>query len=136
MTRLELADRVCSGLIPIVGELRAVDVRESGFVDTKSGNAQKSLGITYFVERKGGSHGYEIVKITRWLPPDTGEADRVRGLTEIGKTYAFGVESLERKPGYVSARLGVNEPLPIEEEEESGGPVDAPSGAAIGAALP
>ena len=129
MTLEELGRRVRGGKFVLVGELRAADVREAGFVDTKTGQAMKSLIITYFMERQG-TRGYEIVRITRRAPDGVVDPAQVPITTTKGKTYVFEIESLERKPGSLVARMAGREP---EEMESCELPPGAPSGAPVAA---
>ena len=130
ITLAELARKAVAGEILLVGELRAADVREAGFVDRNSGLAMKSVLVTYFVERSG-SRGYEIVKITRRAPDGVVDPTKVPITATKGKTYAFPVESLERKPGSIFARMADCEPEELETSEQ---PPDAPQGAPAAAA--
>jgi hypothetical protein len=66
------------------------------------------LLITYFIERLGG-HGYETVRITRPTPDGVVDASQVPITTMKGRIYAFEVESIERKPGSVVARMANRE---------------------------
>ena len=65
-----LLRRVCFGHLMLVGEVRAADVRESGYVDHKTGLKMTGWVVTYFIELMR-ERGFEVAKITRRLPPET-----------------------------------------------------------------
>jgi hypothetical protein len=112
----ELGKRVLAGHFVLAGEVRAADVKEAGFVDRKTGLAATTLVITYFVElvRRGG---FEMAKITRRVPSAVADPALLAAAVVRGRRYAFEVESVERKPGFVSARMGNVEPEAIEPDE-------------------
>ena len=114
MTLLELGRRVYSGAFIIAGELRGCDVQEAGFVDKKTGIAEKTLLLTYFIECTGvGS--YEFVKVTRRFPLGE-DAEKLRQSVQKGAVYAFNIVGFERKPGYLAARMAPVEPILIESD--------------------
>ena len=121
MTPMEAWNLIRSGRFLLVGNLRACDVQESGFVDRKSGLAEKTLLITYFIECQP-VHGFEIVKVTRRLP--LGEDERVEAIkaaVKRGALYAFHILGFEKKIGFTLAKLaGTAEPILIEESEYLG----------------
>ncbi|MEO7931542.1 MAG: hypothetical protein ABIT76_00140 [Chthoniobacterales bacterium] len=122
----ELARYVAKGLVMMVGEVRAADVKESGYVDEKSGLKAKSLYITYFIERRS-AFGFEVVRLTRGVRTPTVDPSQVPTHVEKGKVYAFELESLERKNGNVFGKLSLREP---EEVEIEGPSVASPQGEA------
>ena len=64
MTLLELAERVYGGAFIIAGELRGCDVQESGYVDKKTGIAEKTPLLTYFIECTGTLGPFSLTKVT------------------------------------------------------------------------
>ena len=121
ITVKDVLRRVCSGYLVLVGEVRAVTAKEMGLVDTKTGLKATAVVITYFVELMRGS--FELVKITRWIGEPGCELAQVPLGAEKGKCYAFEVESVERKAGFLLARLGAVGPEEIELSETAS---DAP----------
>jgi hypothetical protein len=107
--------RVCSGYLVMVGEVRAVTAKETGLVDTKTGLKATAVVITYFVELMRDS--FELVKITRWISEAGSDLAQVPLGAEKGKCYAFEVESVERKSGFLLARLGAVGPEEIDLRE-------------------
>jgi hypothetical protein len=131
MTANEILRRVCFGHLLLVGEVRAAVVRESGRVDTKTGLKSTVWLMTYFVELMR-QHGFEIVKIMRRVPAESSDPANAPVLVEKGKCYVFEIDSVEQKPGFLSAWMGSHEP----QEVEIGEPASAaPSGAADGGRL-
>jgi len=131
----EIFARIMAGELFLVGEYRGGRAIRSDFVDKKSGLKIPRLIVVYTVEcALGGILG--IVKISGNAPDGATEPEQVTISMEKGKRYLFSIQSLSKERDLATAWIGKWEPLPIEAEEGSGGPVDAPSGAAIGAALP
>lgn len=128
ITDRELAIRVRAGQLIMVGEVRGVDVSAVGFVDKKSGLAEMTILVSYFMERLG-DRGYEIVKITHRGPEGITDPALVPITVQKGRTYAFAIESLERKPAFTVARMSKGDP---EELGTDASPAAAPSGAAAG----
>ena len=117
MTPLEAWNLIRSGRFLLVGNLRACDVQESGFVDKKTGLAEKTLLITYFIECQP-VQGYEMVRVTRRLPlGEDAHVEALKAAVKRGALYAFHVLSLEKKVGITLARLAGTEPILIEESE-------------------
>ena len=122
MTLLELGHRVYAGAFIIAGELRWCDVQEAGFVDKKTGIAEKTLLLTFFIECTGiGS--FEFVKVTRRLPLGDEAAERMRQSVQKGSVYAFDIVGFERKPGYLAARMAPVDPVLIHRDSP---PASAP----------
>lgn len=126
MTREELAERVCAGWFLVAGQVLAASVDRAGYVDRRTGLAAQSIVITYFVESRVG-RGADLLKITKRAPADASEPTSVSPGVEKGRVYAFPIEALERKPGFVLARMGcAMMPEPVEVGES---PLGAPQGA-------
>ena len=115
MNAHELLRRVCFGHLMIVGEVRAADVRESGYVDNKTGLKMTGWVVTYFIELMR-ERGFEVAKITRRLPPETPDSASAPVGVIKGRCYAFEIESVEKKHGFLLGRMGKLEPELIEEE--------------------
>lgn len=124
-----------AGEFLIVGEFRGGCAVRSDYADKKSGLKIPRILVVYAVEcAMGGAFG--VIKITGNAPDGVTEPEQVRILPEKGKRYAFPVQIVDKKNDLVTAWIGKGEPLPIEDDEEGGGAVAAPSGAATGTALP
>lgn len=134
MNAHELLRRVCLGHLVLVGEVRAADVRESGLVDTKTGLKSTVWLITYFVELMRHNE-FKIAKITRRVPAESSDPASAPLGVEKGQCYAFEIESVEKKFGFLLARSAAVEPSLIE-AEGTALLVAAPSGAASGCAVP
>jgi len=120
MTILELGERAMAGVFFVVGEVRAAKAELSGYVDRKTGLSMKTVLRKYFVERNGPM-GFDVVKITGRVGAEvTDPAQAVLGV-EVGKVYAFAVEHIERKAGFIIARMSAVEPESVE--------LDAPASA-------
>jgi len=125
MTPEELLRRMLLGHFILVGEVRAADVGETGFVDTKTGLSAKILRITYFVELPHNG-AYEIAKIIRFAPRGVTDPAQVPVGVEKGRRYAFDLDSIERKHGFLHARMRTALPELIEFGVP---PLGAPAGA-------
>ena len=112
ITLHDVLRRVCSGYLVLVGEVRAVTAKEQGLVDPKSGLKATAVVITYFVELMRES--FEMVKITRWIGEPGCDLAQVPLGAEKGKCYAFEIQSVEWKPGFLLARLGAVEPQEVD----------------------
>lgn len=130
MNASELLRKVCTGHLMIVGEVRSAEIKESGVVDKNSGLRVSVWLLVYFVELPR-EHEFLVAKITRRVPRDVADPTAYPTGAERGKCYAFEVECVERKHGFVSARMGLAEPEQIG-PSEGVPPVDAPQGAASG----
>ena len=119
ITLHDVLRRVCSGYLVLVGELRAVNAREVGLVDTKTGLKSTAVLITYFVELM--RDGFEIVKITRRVVDPACDPSKVPLGVEKGKCYAFEIQSVEWKPGFLLGRLGAVEPQEVDLSEPASG---------------
>jgi hypothetical protein len=130
MTTLELGERAISGFYFVVGEVRAAKAELSGYVDRKTGLSMKTVVRKYFVERNGPM-GFDIVKITGKAGSEvTDPAQAILGV-EVGKVYAFAVEHIERKAGFIMARMSAFEPEAVDLDGAASAP---PSGGADAAA--
>lgn len=126
MTILELGQKAVAGLYFVVGEVRAAKAELSGYVDRKTGISMKTVIRKYFVERNGPL-GFDLVKVTGRAGAEvTDPAQAVLGV-EVGKVYAFAVEHIERKAGFIQARMSPVEPEAVEVD---GAASAAPQGAA------
>ena len=135
MKTSEIFMRVMGGELLMVGEYRGGQAVRSDYSDKKTGLKVSRLIIVYAVECSlGGVWG--IIKISGNVPEGATEPEQVTISLEKGKRYAFSIQSVSKDRDLVTAWIGKCEPVLIEEEEGSGGPVAAPSGAATGAALP
>ena len=130
MNARELLQKVCTGHVMLVGEVRSAEIKESGVVDRKSGLKAAVWLFTYFVELPR-ENAFLIAKITRRVPREVVDPSSCPPGAERGKCYAFEVECVEWKHGFVSARMGLAEPAEIG-LGEGGTSVDAPQGAASG----
>ncbi len=111
MTENELLERVIAGRIILVGEFRNGRVETKASLDRNNGEVIHIAQIVYAVEC-GSTFGTVI--IYRTVPADmsmTGDIDI--GLTK-GRRYAFELDKLNRKGGFVTAQLGFREPEPID----------------------
>lgn len=124
MNKQELIEKVCTGHLMIVGEVRSAEIKESGVVDKNSGLRVSVWLLVYFVELPRENE-FLVAKITRRVPRDAADPTSYPVGAERGKCYAFEVECVERKHGFVSARMGLAEPSEIG-PGEGGGPVAAP----------
>ena len=131
----EILARVMAGELLLVGECRGGRVIRSDYSDMKTGFKIPRLLVVYAVE-SNLSGAFGIVKISGNAPDGATEPEQVAIPLEKGKRYAFSIQSVEKRHDLVTAWIGKVEPVLVEAEEESGGPVDAPEGAATGAALP
>ena len=113
MTTLQLGEKALAGFYFVVGEVRAAKAERSGYVDKKTGTVMKTILRKYFVERSGPM-GFDIVKITGKVGADVTDPAQAFLGVEIGKVYAFAVEHIERKAGFIMARMGAAEPEAIE----------------------
>ena len=84
-------------------------------MDPKTGLKSTAVLITYFVELMRES--FEMVKITRRIAEPGCEASKVPLGVEKGKCYAFEIQSVEWKPGFLLARLGAVEPAELDLSE-------------------
>jgi hypothetical protein len=126
MTVLELGQKAVAGFYFIVGEVRAAKAELAGYVDRKTGLSMKTVIRKYFVERNGPM-GFDMVKITGKAGAEvTDPAHAILGV-EVGKVYAFAVESIEKKAGFIQARMGAFEPEVVDQD---GAASAAPQGAA------
>ena len=117
MTPLEAWELIRSGRFLMVGNLRACDVQEAGYVSRKSGLKDTSIQITYHIECLP-VHGYELVKVMRYLPlSDIDRADAMKAAVVRGAVYAFHILGFEKKAGFTLARLAGMEPILIQESE-------------------
>jgi hypothetical protein len=124
-----------AGELLLVGEYRGGRAVRSDYSDNKSGAKIPRLLVVYAVEcALGGCLG--VIKISGNAPEGATELEQVTIPLGKGKRFAFSIQSVSKERDLVTAWIGKGEPLPIEEEEGSGGPVVAPSGAATGAPLP
>ncbi len=130
MNAPELLRKICTGHVMIVGEVRSAEIKESGVVDKNSGLRVSVWPLVYFVELNR-DHEFLVAKITRRVPRDVADPTVYPVGAERGKCYAFEVECVERKHGFLSARMGLAEPEQIG-SGEGGAPVPAPSGAGMG----
>ena len=130
MNAHDLLRKVCSGHVMLVGEVRSAEIKESGVVDKNSGLKVSVWLLVYFVELPR-ENGFLIAKITRRVPRDAADPLSYPAGAERGKCYAFEVECVEWKHGFVSARMGLAEPEQIG-PAEGGAPVAAPQGAGMG----
>ena len=131
MTPLELAEMVLAGRFIIAGEVRGATAKPSGYVDKKTGLSLTTILCTYFVERNC-SRGFEFVKISKRAPQGVTDPTQVSLGVVKGKTYAFEVENIERKPGSLVAWMGAMEP---QEVEIGTAATASPQGEAVAAAL-
>jgi len=132
MNAQELLRRVCVGHLLLVGEVRAADVRESGLVDTKTGLKAAIWLITYFVELDRESH-LKMAKILRRVPLDSTDPAGAPVGVEKGKFYVFEIESMEKKQGFLLARMSATAPALINADLAAMA-LAAPAGAARGSA--
>ncbi len=129
MNARELLIKILRGHLIIVGEVRAADVKESGYVDKKNGIAVTTWLINYFVELPRDD-GFRFAKLVRRVPRDAQAPAEYPTGVEKGCCYAFEVELMELKNGILSGRLSAAEPALLDAGE--GAPaVDAPKGAAM-----
>lgn len=135
MKASELTQRIMAGELLLVGECRGGKAVKSDYVDKKNGLKVPRLLVVYVVECALNGC-FPAIKISGNAPDGAIEPEQVTIPLQKGKRYAFPIQSVSKDRDLVTAWIGKGEPLPIEEEEESGGPVVAPSGAATGAALP
>ena len=98
---------VLDGRVFLIGEFRNAKVSTSNSVDCNSGEAIKEHEIVYAVEA-GSTFGQ--VMIYRRPPTGFSEGDNpTTGLVK-GARYAFDLDRLVRKSGFVNAHLGHREP--------------------------
>lgn len=121
MTTLQLGEKATAGFFFIVGEVRAAKAELAGYVDRKTGTVMKSILRKYFVERNGPM-GFDLVKITGRACAEITDPAQVPLGVEIGRVYAFAVEHIERKAGFVMARMSAVEPEAIEEDAPASAP--------------
>ncbi|MDR3402189.1 MAG: hypothetical protein P4L99_06785 [Chthoniobacter sp.] len=126
MTTVELGEKAKAGFFFVVGEVRAAKAELAGYVDRKTGTVMKSVLRKYFVERSGPL-GFDMVKITGRAGADVTDPAQVPLGVVIGRVYAFAVEHIERKAGFIQARMSSIEPEEVNEDEAVSA---APSGAA------
>ena len=130
MTTAELGEKAKAGFFFIVGEVRVAKAELAGYVDTKTGTVMKSIIRKYFVERNGPL-GFDMVKITGRAGAEVTDPAQAPLGVEVCRVYAFAVEHIERKAGFIQARMGRVEP---EEMDVDASASAAPSGAADGGA--
>ena len=129
MTTGELGQRVLAGAFIIAGELRGCELDEAGYVDRKTGIAEKTLMLTYFVECSGTS-GFEFTKITRRFRSGDGDPEKLKASVRVGQRYAFNIEAFKKERGFRLAYMSGVDPIILTEDSA---PDAAPSGAAPGA---
>ena len=94
MNARELLQKVCTGHVMLVGEVRSAEIKESGVVDRKSGLKSAVWLFTYFVELPR-ENGFLVAKITRRVPREVADPLSCPPGAERGKCYAFEVECVE-----------------------------------------
>jgi hypothetical protein len=129
MNVLELGQKALAGSFFVVGEVRAAKAETSGYVDRKTGVAMMTVLRKYFVERNGPL-GFDVVKVTGRAAAGVTDPALVPLGVEIGKIYAFAVEHIERKPGFIAARMSPIEPEAVHCDRCDGPASVAPQGAA------
>ncbi|MCX6968079.1 MAG: hypothetical protein NTZ46_09960 [Verrucomicrobia bacterium] len=135
MKASEIYTRIMAGELLLVGEYRGGRAIRSDYVDKKKGLKIPRVIVVYTVEcALGGSLG--VAKISGNAPEGTTEPEQVTVSLEKGRRYAFSILAMSKERDLATGWIGKREPVLIEEEEESGGPVAAPRGAATGTALP
>ena len=122
MTPFELIRFVMDGHLILVAEFRGGKVESSGYVDKETGNAIKTLQLSYAVERQGRGM-IEKVLLRRYLPPDV-TADQVEIKLVKGAVYAFALDKFEAKRGMLFGRMSEMEPVIIDKEEGPARPAE------------
>lgn len=119
MTPEEVGRRVCSGMFLIVGELRGCDIQEAGFVDNTTGIAEKTLLLTYYIECPKRVL-FDVVKVTFRMPLGDERAETLKKAVQKGRLYAFEIAAIEKKPGFVLARMAGTVPELVEQGTQPG----------------
>jgi len=137
MTIKELTAEVLHGRILFAGEYRGSMAEICGYVDHKSGQKIQYVRATHLILPACGGNADRAIIYQR-LPEIIETPEEAVFPYLRGHLYAFFLEKYEWKRGQMSGYMGNRPPELIDDAPgmESGGPVDAPSGAAIGAALP
>jgi hypothetical protein len=118
----------------LVGEVRGINIGLAGYVDKKSGHSAQTLIATYFIETQG-ARGFEIFKVTQRAPMGVNDAKDFKTGVETGKRYAFAIEGLERKPGFLAAARMGSALAELIEEEKGGLPVPQAQATALNLVL-
>ena len=136
MTKKELLEELLHGRIILVGNYRGSQAEKCGYVDRKTGEAIQYVRAIHLIERECGGRLDRGVIYQRL--PEIIESPEEAVFPYIrGRLYAFFLEGIQWERGQVNGRMGTRSPELIEDaEEEGGGHVVAPSGAATGAAPP
>ncbi len=112
ITHNQLLERVLDGRLILVGEYRGGKLDYKDIVDSASGQKIQTVQYVYAVEC-GAAFG--TVRIFRPQPIPTAEVTVTTIGLEKGRRYAFELDRLVHKGGFVTAHLGYREPELVEE---------------------
>ncbi len=116
MTRAELQRRVLRGELILVGEYRGSHAESYGYVDRKTGNADKRVRIIHIIERAcTGGIDRAVIYQSR---PDLKDPEDAAFPYERGKIYAYFIEGFKNERGQFAGWLGMREPELVETDRE------------------
>ncbi len=111
ITNSQLLNRILEGRLILVGEFRNGRLNFKDTVDSVSGEKIQTVEYVYAVEC-GDAFG--SVMIHRPQPAIAPDVTVVKLGLEKGRRYAFELDRLVRKGGFVNAHLGFREPELVE----------------------